>query len=58
MSLPDPTIKLIGWAASCAAEAIVDRVAGRVAKRVKVRAATAVKQRTAAVVQAARGRLR
>jgi len=41
--LPDPTMRIISWAATRAAEAVVERVADRVMKKAKARALAAVR---------------
>lgn len=41
--VPEPTMKIISWAATRAAEAVVERVADRVMKKVKGRALAAVR---------------
>lgn len=49
--LPDPTIKLIGWAATLATEAILNRVTDRIASKLQKRACSKVRQRAVAVVR-------
>jgi hypothetical protein len=41
----EPTMKLISWATTRTAEAIVDRVADRIANKVKTRIFTTARQR-------------
>jgi len=48
--IPDPTVKLISWAVTRTAEAIVGRAADRIATRVKTRIVTATRHRAAAVL--------
>jgi len=46
--VPEPTMKLISWAVTRAAEAVVDRVADRIAIKMKTRIVGTVRHRTAA----------
>ncbi|VVT20565.1 hypothetical protein SPHINGO391_470084 [Sphingomonas aurantiaca] len=48
--VPDPTMKLIGWAATRMTEAIVDRITDRVATKMKTRVVAAVRQRAGATL--------
>lgn len=41
--VPEPTMQIVGWAATRAAEAVVERVADRVVKKAKARAFVAVR---------------
>lgn len=40
--VPEPTMRIIGWAAARTAEVLVERVADRVAKKAKSRIVTAI----------------
>ena len=42
--IAQPTMQLLGWAASKATESVVDRFAGRAARRVRARAATSARK--------------
>lgn len=53
--LPDPTVKLIGWAATRTTEAIVGRVADRIAAKVKARLFASVHHRGVAALPRRRG---
>ena len=41
--VPEPTMKIINWVATRAAEAVVERVADRVMKKAKARALSAAR---------------
>lgn len=43
--VPEPTMRLIGWAATRATEAIVDRVAAHIAAKAKARLVAKVRER-------------
>ena len=55
MSLPEPTMKLISWAVTRTAEAVVQRAADRIAIKMKTRIVRTVRHRAAAA-RARRGR--
>jgi len=50
----EPTMQIIGWAATRTAEAIVGRVADRIAKKAKTRAMAAVRSANRRVRSATR----
>jgi len=53
--VPEPTMKLISWAVTRTAEAVVDRVADRIAIKMKTRIVRTVRHRAGAA-RARRGR--
>jgi hypothetical protein len=55
MSLPEPTMKLISWAVTRTAEAVVERAADRIAIKIKTGIVRTVRHRAAAA-RARRGR--
>ncbi|MEG8021827.1 hypothetical protein [Sphingomonas aerolata] len=48
--IPDPTVRLIGWAVTRTAEAIVDRAADRIATKMKTCIVMTVRHRAVAAL--------
>lgn len=55
MNLPEPTMKLISWAMTRTAEAVVERAADRIVAKLKAGVVTSVRRRVAVTAPNCRG---